>query len=549
MLAFFCADFYVYHIYFIDCVVIDINKLQKYFLNGILLSLAGILMNMVGVGFNAYISALIGAEGMGLFTLTGGVYSFAITFATSGINIAVVRLVSASLPYDSEQKLTKSESLAIGRIMKRAFLYCLFFSSIATLVLFFVARPLGEYALGDIRTVPSLKAMALSLIPISLSSAINGYFSAVRRVYKNVASRFLEQGVKIGAVYLLILLLAPSGLEYACFAIAVGGTISEGFAVLLNIGLYLYDRQKSKRKNEGVSGISIITQRKASVFSSAFPVGISGYVRSALVMVEHMLIPWGLKKSGKSGSEALSSYGILHGMVIPLVLFPSSILGSFSSLLVPEIASLYEKRELERIRSIVERVFYFTLLFSFGVSGILIAYSIQIGMCFYQSQEAGKYIFLLSPLIPLMYLDGSVDAMLKGLGEQLYTMKINIIDSALSVLLIWLLLPRLGINGYIVVIFITELFNTSLSILRLISKLELKPHILKWIVKPLVNVVISTGVARLIFFLLARNMQISKMFVVIEIIVASLIYIGLSFLTKAISKSELSLIKRLIKRV
>ena len=529
--------------------VIDINKLQKYFLNGILLSLAGILMNMVGVGFNAYISALIGAEGMGLFTLTGGVYSFAITFATSGINIAVVRLVSASLPYDSEQKLTKSESLAIGRIMKRAFLYCLFFSSIATLVLFFVARPLGEYALGDIRTVPSLKAMALSLIPISLSSAINGYFSAVRRVYKNVASRFLEQGVKIGAVYLLILLLAPSGLEYACFAIAVGGTISEGFAVLLNFGLYIYDRQRSKHKNEGASGISITTQRKSSVFSSAFPVGVSGYVRSALVMVEHMLIPWGLKKSGKSGSEALSSYGILHGMVIPLVLFPSSILGSFSSLLVPEIASLYEKRELERIRSIVERVFYFTLLFSFGVSGILISYSSQIGFCFYQSQEAGKYILLLSPLIPLMYLDGSVDAMLKGLGEQLYTMKINIIDSALSVLLIWLLLPRLGINGYIVVIFITELFNTALSILRLICKLELKPPILKWIVKPIFNVAVSTGVARLIFFLLARSVQISKVFVVVEIIVASLIYIGLSFLTKAISKNEISLIKRLIKRV
>lgn len=506
-------------------------------------------MNMVAVGFNAYISALIGAEGMGLFTLTGGVYSFAITFATSGINIAVVRLVSASLPYDSEQKLTKSESVAVGRIMKRAFLYCLLFSSIATIVLFFVAKPLGEYALGDIRTVPSLKAMALSLIPISISSAINGYFSAVRRVYKNVVSRFLEQGVKIGAVYLLILLLAPSGLEYACFAIAVGGTISEGFAVLLNLGLYLYDIRKSKCDKERVGGFSIFTAKKASVFSSAFPVGVSGYVRSALVMVEHMLIPWGLKKNGKSGSEALSSYGILHGMVIPLILFPSSILGSFSSLLVPEIASLYEKRELNKIRSIVERVFYFTLIFGFGVSGILIAYSSQIGFCFYQSQEAGKYILLLSPLIPLMYLDSSVDAMLKGLGEQLYTMKINIIDSALSVLLIWLLLPNFGINGYIVVIFITELFNTALSILRLINKLQLKPPILKWIVKPIVNVIISTATARLIFFLLARSIQLSKAFVVIEIIVASLIYIGLSFLTKAISKNEISLIKRLIKRV
>ncbi|MBQ7907542.1 MAG: polysaccharide biosynthesis protein [Clostridia bacterium] len=504
-------------------------------------------MNTISVGFNAYISALIGAEGMGLFTLTGGVYSFAITFATSGINVAVVRLVSAALPYENDKRLSVKESRTVSGIMKRAFLYCLFFSTIATCVLFFLAKPIGIYALGDIRTVPSLKAMALSLIPISLSSAINGYFSAVRRVYKNVVSRFLEQGIKIGAVYLLILVLAPSGLEYACFALAVGGTISESFAVLLNLALYLLDKRIWSSKGDERGAFSVNNTKKSSVFSSAFPVGVSGYVRSALVMIEHLLIPWGLKKNGKSGSQALSSYGILHGMVIPLVLFPASILGSFSSLLVPEIASLYEKKELKRIRYIVERVFYFTLLFAFGVSGVLIAYSKEIGICFYQSTEAGRYIMLLAPLIPVMYLDSSVDAMLKGMGEQLYTMRINIIDSLLSVALIWLILPRLGISGYIIVIFVTELFNTSFSILRLINKLELKPPILRWVVKPLINIIISTGLSKLLFRFILDGIQLGKVLVVVEIVVASLIYIGLSFLTKAISKNEIALAKKLIK--
>ena len=47
-----------------------------------------------------------------------------------------------------------------------------------------------------------------------------------------------------------------------------------------------------------------------------------------------------------------------------------------------------------------------------------------------------EYIKLLAPLIPLMYLDGSVDSMLKGLGQQVYSMRVNILDSLLSVVLI-----------------------------------------------------------------------------------------------------------------
>ena len=44
----------------------------------------------------------------------------------------------------------------------------------------------------------------------------------------------------------------------------------------------------------------------------------------------------------------------------------------------------------------------------------------------YPGTDAGRYIRLLAPLIPVMYIDTTVDSMLKGLGEQLYCMTVSI---------------------------------------------------------------------------------------------------------------------------
>ncbi|MBQ7788444.1 MAG: polysaccharide biosynthesis C-terminal domain-containing protein [Clostridia bacterium] len=527
---------------------------------------------------------------MGLFTLTSGVYSFAITLATSGINLAVVRLVSASLPYnDNMTVLDKNGDSRVGKIMRKAFFYCLFFSLLATIILFTSAKGVAELLLGDKRVIPSLKLMALSLVPISLSSALNGYFCAVRRVYKNIIVSFFEQGVKISLISFGISLLMPAGIEYAIMAIALGGMIGELFSCIISFVLYIIDRKRHReKKSENVGNVDLLskkgdrvdkklsnigrkcywgrgifsfnverradaTQEEFSVFSIAFPMAISAYVRSALLTIEHLAIPWGLKKSGIGAKDALASYGVLHGMVFPVLLFPSSVLGAFSSLLVPELSSAFEAKDFSRIKYIVSRVFYFSLIFSLGVSGIFISFSHEIGIFLYGSNEAGEFIRLLAPLIPLMYLDGAVDSMLKGLGEQIYTMRVNIIDSFISVLLILVLLPNMGITGYIVVIFIMELFNTSFSIMRLISITKIDTPVIKWVGKPLLNIILSTILIRLLFDSglfdsLFGNLVFGKGILICQIALTALLYLIFSRISGAISSDEIKLAKRLVNR-
>ena len=544
--------------------VIKINRLKKYVLNGLILSAAAILMRTVGVGFNVYISDKVGAEGMGLLNLTSTVYGFAITLATSGINLAVVRLVSNALPYGNEGYFDKESDKRVRKIMRNALLYCLFFSSLASILLFFGAKAIGLYALGDRRTVPSLKLLAFTLMPISISSALNGYFNAVRRVYKSVIVQICEQGAKITVISALLVLIAPRGLEYACIAVVAGGAVSEAVCVTIAATLYFFDRRIHRRKKfdllkkeenlsknlEGVSvfdvkgvtkGSYILTRKKeaaktekGSIASIALPVAVSAYVRSALLTIEHLAIPWGLKQSGASRECALASYGVLHGMVFPLLLFPSAVLGAFSSLLIPELSAALEKKDDRRIESIVSRVFFFALTFAIGVSGIFVCFSKELGTYIYGSGEAAEYIKLLSPLIPLMYLDTAVDSMLKGLGEQLYTMRVNIADSFMSVLLVVTLLPNMGIRGYVVVIFAMELFNTTLSVFKLLKVVEIKTPVFSWVIKPLLTVILATAATRLIFTSDALYNSLNALFndkalCFVEVSICALIYLLLSY--------------------
>ncbi len=526
--------------------VIKINNLKRYLLNGLLLSCVALVMRTVSVSFNIYISSKIGAEAMGLLTLTGGIYGFAITVATSGINMAVVRLVSSALPSNSTSFDKKTNS-CVKKIMKNALCYCLLFSISASVILFISAENIGKYLLDDIRTVSSLKLMAFSLAPISISSAINGYFYAVRRVYKNVISQLFEQGVKISVVSFLLIVIAPYGLEYACIAVVAGGALSEGASVVISIILYLFDRKlhcrKSKKITSTVSNFGSFSISNSPVCDTriipiALPVAISAYVRSLLVTIEHLAIPWGLKRHGADSASALSSYGILHGMVIPVLLFPSAVLNAFSSLLVPELSSAYAKGDTEKIKRIVSRVFSLTLFFSIGVSGILICYSSEIGYFIYGNNESSLYIKLLAPLVPLMYLDGAVDSMLKGLNEQLYTMRVNITDSLLSVILIVILLPLLGINGYVAVIFITELINTSFSILRLINLTKIKTPIIDWVTMPILAIVSSTVLARPLFNISLFRRLSSKSLTFFEIFLTALIYLLFTHIIRKIIKGK-----------
>lgn len=454
------------------------KKGRQFLINTLLLTLTSFLMRGVGVTFQVYLSRRIGSTGIGLFQLVSSVYLLFITFATSGIRLAATRLVA--------EEYGLGNPAGARRAIRCCLCYSLMFGTTAALLLHRLAPFIATELLGDARTLLSLRVLAFSLPFLAMTSVLGGYFTAVRRVVKSAATQVFEQFLIIFLTVMGLSYFLPQDLELACAVIVGGSTLGEMLSFLLLGGLYLGEKRQEKRRAAGAGAkathLGGIPRR---MFSIALPVAVSAYARSGLSTVEHLLIPRELRRSGISADTALTAYGTIHGMVMPVLLFPSALLYTVADLLVPELAECRAQNNLRRQNHIIDRVFQGTFLFSIGVTGILYFFAEPLGMAIYQNPNVSYFIRILTPLVPAMYLDAAVDGMLKGVGEQMASMRYNILDSLTGILLTLTLLPRFAINGYIITIFITELLNFYLSARRLIGVTGYELSLGKLLLRPL----------------------------------------------------------------
>jgi len=316
----------------------------------------------------------------------------------------------------------------------------------------------------------------------------------------------------------------PNEIEKTCCALVLGGALAEVGSFLLNLILFLYD----KKRHFPQKAIIKSTSDGKLLIKTALPVALTAYVRSGLVTLEHILIPQGLRNSGASHASALVAYGSIHSMALPIIFYPAALISSCAGLLVPEIAECHVQKSQKRIGYMISRVWWLSLVFSIGVAGILICFSQEIGEALYPQTDTGKFIRIIAPLIPIMYIDTATDAVMKGLGEQVFSMKINIADALISVILVWILVPRFGIGGYLFTIYFSELFNTVLSISHLLSISKPRLRVGKWVIKPLIAIVGATTLTQIL--LLKTNWNFEKSALSIFLHVFSVLVVYLLFL-------------------
>jgi stage V sporulation protein B len=516
------------------------NRLKRFAANAAIMGGASVFMRIISVSFNAYAAGAVGAQGIGVYSLIMSAYVFAVTVATSGINLAVTRLVS--------EELAKGREKAAVSAMRKCVAYSLAFGVASALGLFFLAPYIGTHLLCDERTVLSLRALSVSLPFIALSGVLSGYFNAVRRVSRSAAVSLMEQFAKIGFTVAFLRFFGTEDIERSCLALVLGASIAEGLSFLYLFFLYLYDKHKhlrARHEGEEVRGIW------ARMLHISLPIAASAYLRSGLVTVEHILIPRGLRKYGQNAGDALASYGTVHGMALPIVLFPSCICSAFASLMIPELSELaarYGRRDTEHIKYIVRRTVALCLIFGLACAGAFSMFSKPLGMLIYNSREAAEYIGVFAVLVPLMYLDTVVDGMLKGLGEQLASMKYNIIDSAISVLLVYTLIPRMGVRGYIVCVFITELVNDALSLARLMTVTGVRIPVFRTVVSPLLSIVGACAATHLVMKALPFEFFHSAVEISCGISVMLLFYINFLFVFRALGREDVAWFHSIFKK-
>jgi stage V sporulation protein B len=430
-------------------------------------------MQTVNVAYNVYLTNRIGSVGIGLFQLTLTVYAMAVTFSCAGVRLGATRL--------NIDLLAKNPGASLRRSMRLCMAYAFCLSLCVAVVLFCSAPLIAAQWLHDLRTARLLRWLAVGLPLVSVTSAIQGYFVAARTVYKCALSQGFEQGVRMVCVMALLGSMLPKGLDYACLAVVYGMVAGEAAVFVLSAVLLFASKSMERGRPQERLHLK-------ELLHIAGPDAAGACARSVLLTTEHLLIPRGFEASGRSKEEAMRIYGVIHGMALPVLLYPSAVLSSLASLLVPEISLLRVQRQHMRINTAVAKILKLSLLYGVFAGGMFYAFAEPLSLRIYGSADAARYLQILAPLVPVMYLDMSVDGMLKGLDEQKASMLYNILDSGICVVLVYLLLPRMAIKGYIIVLFVSEIYNFYFSIRRLLKVTGAPRPTLRSVLQPLLCV-------------------------------------------------------------
>lgn len=420
----------------------------------VLLALANFAIRGVSMAFQVYLTDAVGAAGLGLLQLILTVNGFALTLGTSGIRVAAMYLSAEEYGLGRPQGIRQAMMLCLGA--------GLILSTIVGLGLAAAAELLATNWVKDLRATDSLRLLGLTLPLTCISAILGGYFTACGKVGRLVAVEILD---RLLSVFLTVGLLRTGingDLSHSCVSIIGGSALACTLTVSILLVMMVLDFRGLPPSSQ-----SLDMGRRLRQF--CVPVALNDYLRSGLGTLEQFLIPYGLTRCGGSRSNALADYGTIHGMVFPVMMFPVTVLLAVADLLVPRLARCRARQDANGTADLVARSLRYSTLFAASIGGLLYILSDGLGMLLYDSPQACRYLRLFAPLVPILYLDCIVDGIHKGLGEQIYCVRVNTLTNLMDVILLFLLLPRFGIGGYYITYTVTHVINFWLSFHRLLT--------------------------------------------------------------------------------
>ncbi len=419
------------------------------FYNALMLTGVNLLLRLAGTSFQVFISSRIGAAGVGILQLVLSVGGLSLTAGIAGIRTATMYLTA--------EELGKKRPQNVAWVLTGCFLYTLLFSGAVGVLVYGFAPWISSRWIGDMTAVGAVRLLA-AFLPIScLTGVMTGYFTAANRIGTLAVVEVAEQLCAMVVTASLLLLWARQDIGRACQAVVFGSCAGSCVTLGSLVVLRLLEQVKAGKK--------IPVARR--ICDTALPLALADDLKAGITTTENLMVP---KRLALYTADALAQFGMVCGMVFPVLMFPAAILYGLADLLIPELARCRAAGSQRRIRYLAKRSLRMAALYGVTCGGVLFLLADVLCRELYSSQQAGVYLRWFALLAPMLYCDAIVDAMNKGLGQQKICVRFNILTSFMDVVFLFVLLPKYGMQGYFLSFFVTHAVNAALS-LRLLLKI------------------------------------------------------------------------------
>ena len=316
-------------------------KKQSFLIGALILAVGGLVAKIVGALYKIPLTNILGTNGMGLYYLVFPFYSLLLVLISSGVSLAVTRLVCLQrINHNKKNELI---------ILKTAIIYVFVLSIIFGVILVLLAERLAILQ-GNINAKVGYFAIAPSIAFASTISVLRGYFQGLENMVPTLINNILEQVIKLISGLILANIFLKQGVTFAVFGAILGVTISEFVALILIIINYLVYKKKFIYKTELPKNQKITyTQALKLIVSYAYPATLTAIIMPITSFLDSFLIVNILTGAGFSSLQATNLYGISNGIVNTLINLPVLICSSIATAIVPSLSGLYAKNNGEEV--------------------------------------------------------------------------------------------------------------------------------------------------------------------------------------------------------
>lgn len=424
----------------------------------LILTATGMFSRLIGFFYRIYLSRLFGEEGMGIYQLLGPVTSLTFSLSAAGLQTAISKHVAA--------ETSGRNYRASVRVLFTGLFLSLFLSALCTWVIHQYSHLIATKFLLEERTDSMLRIIALSIPLGAVHSCINGYFYGIKKTGIPSATQLAEQLCRVACVYLACIRAEQSGTVPNINAAVLGLVIGEGFAMLISLLAVFWRFRRLARENPSAPDTPLCSPFSTAkvLLNMAVPLSLTRIIINLLQSVEAIFIPNKLQAFGYDSAGALSVYGVLTGMAMPLIFFPGAVTNSICVLLLPVVSEADENGNVTGIRRAASLSLRFCCIFGSLCTLLFLLFGRFAGNFLFHSTLAGKFIVTLSFICPFLYLSATMSSILHGMGKTAVTFVLNVTALGIRLLFVFFVVPRHGIEGYLHGLLLSHLSTTLLEI-------------------------------------------------------------------------------------
>lgn len=457
----------------------------------VLLTAVGLFSQLVGFLYRILLSRIIGAEVMGLYQLVMPVYSMLMSMTAVGLTVAVSTL--------SAKYHALGDPGAIRITLRRA-TGCFFLVAVPLGLLIAAASdPISVYLIGDARTRLGIVLLVPCVLLTGVENLHKHCFYGMGRVIPPAVTETLEQLIRSAAVIALLLLLRPRTGEGQVGIIVSGMVLCEIFSA---VTLTLLFRRCWHRESHPPPHHTVSRRRLAEI---ALPVSLTSLLGTVLGSANAVLIPNRLVSGGMEAGQAMSEFGVLCGMTMPLLALPTGFVGALCLTMVPDLARRTAGGNRKAAGQFLDRVLSATSLLIAPAMALLAVIGPAVGRLVYREPSVGGHMTWLAVGTLLSCYQSVLSGALNGLGLEGSGARNAIISDTVQLGFTWFTVSRIGLSGFVAGFVLSSLVGMALNLHCVLRAAELKPQYHRWFTRPLLGAALLWSWCRLLFGLLLKS--------------------------------------------